>query len=92
MTATPVGRQHVAEFEQKIKDGIVQRTRVRIQSLAVEVAGDRIIISGWVPSYYLRQLVLQGALEAVGSASANRVEFNVQEATGPPKPPGQEAR
>ena len=46
MTATQDGRPHLAEFEQKIKDGIVQRTRGRIQSLAVAVTGDRIVIRG----------------------------------------------
>jgi hypothetical protein len=84
MTATQDGRPHLAEFEQKIKDGIVQRTRGRIQRLAVAVTGDHIVIRGWVPSYYLKQLVLQGALEVVGSASAHRVEFDVQVVTSPP--------
>jgi hypothetical protein len=92
MTANKDSCPHLAEIEQKIKDGIVQRTRVRIQSLAVAVTGDRIVIRGWVPSYYLKQLVHHGALEVVGSAGAYRFEFDVQVVISPPKPVGQGAR
>jgi hypothetical protein len=86
MTATEDSCPNYAEFEQKIKDGIARRTRVGIQRLAVTVTGDRIVISGRVPSYYLKQLVLQGALDVVRSASAFAFEFNVQVVTGPGEP------
>jgi hypothetical protein len=61
-----------------IQDRIAQRTRVRIQTLEIQMAGDRIVITGWVPSFYLKQLVIEGVLDAVGRSGTHRIELNVQ--------------
>jgi hypothetical protein len=85
MTAAQDSRPQPPALEQNIRDRIAQRTRVRIQTLEVEVVGNRVVIRGCVPCYYLKQLVLQGALDAVGSAGANRIELNVQVTCVPPR-------
>ena len=85
MTVAQENRPQPPELEQNIKDRIAQRTRVRIQTLEVEVIGNRVVIRGCVPSYYIKQLVLQGALDVVGSAGATRIELNIQVTCGPPK-------
>jgi hypothetical protein len=91
MTETQGGRPQLRDLEETIKDRIAQRTRVRMRSLTVAVSGDRIVISGWAPSYYLMQLALQGALEAAWSAGAYRVELNVHVAASPPNDTCREA-
>jgi hypothetical protein len=78
MSTEEEGRPGLAELEQAIRLAIVQRTGGRIQTLEVEVVADRVVISGQVPSYYLKQLVLQGVLDVVGPAAASGVECNVQ--------------
>ena len=83
MTETKGGPPQMRDLEEAIKARIAQRTRERMRSLTVTVSGDRIVISGWAPSYYLKQLVLQGALEAARAAGAYRVELNVQVAASP---------
>jgi hypothetical protein len=39
---------------------IVERTRGRIQGLAVQVSDDRLLIRGCDPSFHLKQLAIQG--------------------------------
>jgi hypothetical protein len=65
-----------AEFEQTIKNRIVERTCGRIRRLRVEVIGNRVIIGGSAPSFYLKQLALRGACDVLGSA--NQIDFNVE--------------
>jgi hypothetical protein len=72
-----------AELEQTIKDRIVQRTGRRIRALKVEWSEGRIVISGYTPNYYLKQLALEGVLDVVGSMSVAPIEFNVQVTYGP---------
>jgi hypothetical protein len=78
MTAAEAGPSQPPELERVIEDGIAQRTKVRIQTLQVEVIGDRVVIRGCVPSYYMKQLVLQGVLDVVDSARATQLELNIQ--------------
>ncbi len=74
-----------AELEQAIRHAIVQRIGRRISALEIEVIDDRIVISGYAPCYYLKQLVLEGVLDILGPAGAGGVEFNVQVAASPPQ-------
>src|SRR5262245_1402218 len=67
-----------AELAQAIKHRIVQRTGARIQSLAVEVSGDRVVIRGRAASFHLKQLALQGAVDVIGSGGTTRIELDVQ--------------
>jgi hypothetical protein len=73
------------ELALNIKDRIAQRTRVQVHALEVEVIGSRVVINGYVSCYYLKQLVLQGVLDVVGSMAACGLEFNVQVVASPPK-------
>jgi hypothetical protein len=84
------GRSRSAKLEQAIRHQIAQRTRVGIQTLEVEVIGNRVVIRGSVPCYYLKQLVLQGVLDVVGSEDATQIELNVQVACSPPKSDAQD--
>ena len=61
-----------------IKRRIMVRTWGRIQSLEVEQMGSGVVIRGWAPCYYLKQLALQGVLDVIGSARAIRIELNVR--------------
>jgi hypothetical protein len=72
-----------AELALNIKDRVAQRTRVQVQMLEIQVLGSRIVIHGCVPCYYLKQLVLQGVLDVVGSMGAYDLEFNVQVVASP---------
>ena len=68
--------------EDAIKRHIERRTGGRIQGLDVELIDDCVVISGAVPCYYLKQLVLQCVLDQIGSGSATRIELNVQVVCG----------
>jgi hypothetical protein len=63
---------------QAIKRRIMVRTWGRIQSLGVEQMGGGILIRGWAPCYYFKQLALQGVRDVIGSARAIRIELNVR--------------
>jgi len=78
----PNGRLRSAECEETIKNRIVERTGGRIGMLRVEVTGNRVVIGGSAPSYYLKQLALGGARDVLGSA-ANRIELNVEVSGNP---------
>jgi len=71
-------------LEQAIVRQILHRTGGRIQRLEVEVAGDAVIIRGRTPSYYLKQLALQGVLDRLGSAGQMRIELNVEVSNSAP--------
>jgi hypothetical protein len=66
------------EREKFIKNKVLQRTGGRIQKLEAEVIGNRVVIRGKAGCYYLKQLALQAALDALGAASAMRIELNVE--------------
>jgi hypothetical protein len=68
----------LAELEEAIKRGIVERTGSRIQELEVEVTDARIEIRGRTVSFYIKQLAIQGALDVVGPAGARPIEVKVQ--------------
>lgn len=67
-----------AEYEAMVKHRIAQRTGGRVQWLEVEVTATQVVIRGCAPSYYVKQLALRGALEALGSAAESRIELNVE--------------
>ena len=73
------------EREQAIRHQILERTAGRIRTLEVEVIDNRIVIRGRAPSYYLKQLALQGVLDVLGSAGAMRIELNVEVVGSPSK-------
>jgi len=70
-------------FADTIKEQIVQRTGGRIRLLEVETTENRVIVRGWAPSYYLKQLALRGARDVLGSTGAMRIELNVEVSGAP---------
>ena len=64
-------------LEKAILHQIVQRTDARIQMLEVEMVDNVVIIRGYAPCYYVKQLALQGVFDVLGSSRTSRVELNV---------------
>jgi len=64
-------------LEKAIMHQIMQRTGARIQMLEVERVDNVVIIRGYAPCYYVKQLALQGAFDVLGSFRTSRVELNV---------------
>jgi hypothetical protein len=64
-------------LELAIMRRIVQRTDGRIQLLEVEMLDDRVVIRGCAPSYYVKQLALQGILDVIGSTRATEVKLDL---------------
>ena len=46
--------------------------------LEVEVAADKVIISGRTSTYYLKQLALHAVLDIVGVDGARRIELKIE--------------
>ena len=82
-TAQSAGRD---ELTQTIEQQVARRTWGRVHRLAVEVSGDRILVRGWTPSYYVKQLAIQGALEVLGGADAPRLQVDIAVAPGAARP------
>jgi len=77
-TSESPGRLWSAACEESIKRRIAQRTGGRIRLLRVETIGNRVVICGSAPSYYIKQLALRGACDVLGSEAANQIELNVE--------------
>jgi hypothetical protein len=77
MTTMQADLSQPLELKQAIQDRIAQRTKVHIPTLRVEVVGDLVVINGCVSSFYMKQLVIEGVLDAVGREGATRIELNV---------------
>jgi hypothetical protein len=71
---------------------ILKRTWGRVSQLQVERATDRIVIHGLTTSFYVKQLVLQAALEALdnmpGMPVALDIKVDVQQKRAPAALPG----
>jgi predicted amino acid-binding ACT domain protein len=63
---------------QAIQQSIARRTRIQISNLSLEVTSNRVALTGFVSCYYLKQLILQGVLDAVGSNRDVKIELNIQ--------------
>ena len=74
---TPTIRSRGADLKENIERQIVHRTWGRIQRLHVETRDDRVVVHGWTSSYYIKQLALEGALEALGSDEPAEVELDI---------------
>jgi hypothetical protein len=78
MTSAPDSRPPTPELEVSIRRAIARRTRTGAQALAIELVGNRIVVSGPVPSYHLKQLVLQGVIDVIGGEGAARIDLQLQ--------------
>jgi hypothetical protein len=65
------------EFEQAINRRIAQRTGGGIRGLVVEVLSDRIGVRGRAASFHMKQLAIQGVLDAIGPLGTNQIELDV---------------
>src|SRR5262249_48301712 len=73
----------VNAMQQTITRRIRQQTNGRIQLLEVEVQGGTVIVRGRSPSYYIKQLALQGVLDVLAADGRMRVEHNIEVADSP---------
>ena len=91
MSADQHGLPRTAEAEQALERAIErqirQRTWGRLQWLEVRVCHDLVIVRGLAPSYYVKQLALQGVLDLVEPSGAMRIRLNIQ-VGGPPTSAG----
>ncbi|MBI3468942.1 MAG: hypothetical protein HY000_38550 [Planctomycetes bacterium] len=76
-------RTRNSELEQSIERQVIQRTWGRIHRLQVKVSEDRVVVHGCTSCYYVKQLALEGVLDAVGPAGAARVELDIEVAGSP---------
>jgi hypothetical protein len=92
MSTDQQGAPGAAEAEQALERAIAsrirQRTSGRLHGLEVSVSHDLVIVRGRAPSYYVKQLALQGVLELVEPSGAMRIQLNIQ-VGGPPTSAGE---
>ena len=83
--STDLGEQRVAgpELEEDLERRIVQRTWGRIHRLQVERNGDQVIVRGYSPSYYVKQLALL-AVQEMGQEIPVRLDIQVGEGEARP--------
>jgi hypothetical protein len=77
MTISQLAEPRRPSLEEAIRHSIAHRTKVRLPTLVIEVTPKRVLLSGSVPTYYLKQLALQGVFDAVGAARGIQIEINV---------------
>jgi hypothetical protein len=70
--------QTLAELLAGMKRRIVERTGGRVGRLQVEWEFGRIVIRGDSPSYFLKQQVLQAALESLAGRKGLRVALRLE--------------
>jgi hypothetical protein len=64
-------------LEQTILRNINQRTWGCLHQLRVEVMEDRVVVHGYTSRYYIKQLAIQAAQEALGSQYMSRIEVDI---------------
>jgi hypothetical protein len=72
------GRPRLPQLESPIKRQINLLTSRRIQSLDVEVIGNRIIVRGCASCYYHKQLALRAVLDSIGDAEGVQVDLQIE--------------
>lgn len=77
MRTETIARSTNATRQELIERTIESRTWGRVHRLDVRVDDEHIRVSGFVTSYYIKQLTIQAILEAVGSDSKCRIDVNV---------------
>lgn len=66
-----------APLEQTVEQQIRRRTWGRVCALQVERKGDSMVVRGSTPSYYVKQLAISAALDALGQRSSPRLEVDI---------------
>jgi hypothetical protein len=80
VSSTDFYQQRLAgpELEEDLERRIVQRTWGRIHRLQVERNGDQVIVRGYSPSYYVKQLAVL-AVQEMGQAVQVHLDIQVGE-------------
>jgi hypothetical protein len=80
-----VSDNSIPEFamHQAITRRIRERTYGRIDLLEVVVNGDTVIVRGRAPSYYLKQLALQGVLDVLAANRSMQIKSQIEVAGSP---------
>ena len=71
------------ELEEDLERRILQRTCGQIHRLQVERQGDHVVVRGYSPSYYVKQLALS-AVQEIGQTVP--VQLDIQVSKGPLRP------
>jgi hypothetical protein len=71
------------ELDEDLERRILQRTWGRIHQLQIEQKGGQVIVRGFCPSYYIKQLALL-AVQEMGETIP--VRFDIQVGEGGPRP------
>src|SRR5262249_33045466 len=66
------------DLPRRVERQIVRRTWGRVHRLTIEVRNGRVIVRGLTPSYYVKQLAIQGCLEALGPADPAGLEVDIE--------------
>jgi hypothetical protein len=85
MIAEQTTLPRLADLEQAIRHRIVQRTGGRIQTLEVEVTDGQVTICGGAASFHLKQLVIQGVFDVIGTCGSPQIDIDVQIAVSSPR-------
>lgn len=83
--SSPIEDPHT--LAERIAQLVTADTCGRIHKLRVEVQAGCVVISGYTPTYYNKQLATHAALKAA-SAVQNEIEVNVEPCLGPHWPSG----
>ncbi len=67
-----------SEFEDAVVHRILHRTNGRVQTLEVEVIGNRVIIRGITTSYHLKQLAIQSVIDVISANPGVTIEIDMQ--------------
>jgi hypothetical protein len=66
-----------AEMLRAVERAIRARTWGRVANLLVEARGERVIVRGSAPTYYLKQLALEAAREALATTRPFLIDIDV---------------
>ncbi len=66
-----------AELLWNLERQIVQRTLGRVRDLQLETKDNRVVVRGFTPSYFMKQLAIQAALEVLDLEQTPR-ELDIQ--------------
>jgi hypothetical protein len=77
MADQPVLMVEGADLERAVEDRVRQYTGGRLRRLRVEVAKGRVIVHGYAPSDYVKQLALQAVLAVTQAGNFLPVEMHI---------------
>ncbi|HLN32986.1 MAG TPA: hypothetical protein VK395_34975 [Gemmataceae bacterium] len=70
-----------------VEQRILRSTRGRIHQLTVEAAADHLTVRAYAPSYFVKQLVIQAVMDALGQPGSVPVDLDVRVMADRPRAP-----